>query len=172
LSGDIWVGYFDEGAASGRGLGGHGLVRFGPDLQPRWRYPFNAHLPRIDDCEALNVAGETAYALVYNAHRLVSVDGTHGIDHGKAPQGGVVAMLIDGDRAVLIGGYGADYDVVTPLHVDAQGVQAVGGQSRLVLPDGMEIRNARWSCRGPELHAVIDGCWYRAGLDDFPPAAP
>jgi hypothetical protein len=83
-SGDIWVGYFDESAASGRGLGGHGLVRFGPDLQPRWCYPFNAGLPRIDDCEALNVHDETAYAFVYNAHHLVSAGGTQGVDHGKA----------------------------------------------------------------------------------------
>ena len=111
--GDFWVGYFDEAAASGRGLGGHGLVRFGTDLQPRWRYPFDA----------------------------------------------------------LIGGYGADYDLVTPGRIDAQGVQAAGGQSRVVLPDGMEIRNARWTCRGPELHALIDGSWYRASLDDFHPAA-
>jgi hypothetical protein len=35
----------------------------------------------------------------------------------------------------------------------------------------MEIRNARWTCRGPELHAVIDGSWYRASLDAFHPAA-
>lgn len=170
-SGDIWVGYFDEAAASGRGLGGHGLVRFDSDLQPRWCYPFNADLPRIDDCEALNVQGETAYALVYNAHHLVSARGGRGVDHGRAPKGGVVAVLVDGERAALIGGYGADYDLVTPVRIDAEGVQVAGGQSRLVLPDGMEIRNARWTCRGPELHVLIDGSWYRASLDDFHPAA-
>ena len=170
-SGDIWVGYFDEGAASGRGVGGHGLVRFGSDLQPQWRYPFNADLPRIDDCEALNVHDETANALVYKAHHIVSVCGTHGVDHGKAPHGGVVAMLVEGERAVLVGGYGANYDLVTPVRIDAQGPHVAGDQSRLVLPDGMETRNARWTCRGPELHAVIGSSWYRISLDDLYPAA-
>ena len=45
-------------------------------------------------------------------------------------------MLVDGEWAALIGGYGADYDL---------------------MPDGIEMRKARWTCRGPELHAVIDG---------------
>jgi hypothetical protein len=170
-SGDFWIGYFDEAAASGRDLGGHGLVRFGPDMQPRWRYPFNTDLPCIDDCEALNLHGEDAYASVYKAHHLISVRGSHGVDHGKAPQGGAAALLVDGERAVLIGGYGADYDLATPISIDAQGVQVAGEQSRLVLPDGMEIRNARWTCRGPELHAIINGSWYRASLNDFHPAA-
>jgi hypothetical protein len=43
-----------------------------------------------------------------------------GVDHGKAPQGGAAAVLVDGTRAVLIGGYGADYDLATPVSIDAR----------------------------------------------------
>jgi len=166
-AGEIWISYFDEAAAYGRGLGGHGLVRFGSDLQPQWRYPFDAGLPCIIDCEALNVDQESAHALVYDAHHLVSIRGTHAVDHGKAPRGGANALLINDESGVLIGGYGAEYDLVTPVRLDDRDIHAAGRQTRLVLPDGMEVRNARWTCRGPELHAVIDGSWYRADLDDF-----
>jgi hypothetical protein len=165
--GDIWVGYFDEAAALGRGLGGHGLVRFGADLQPRWLYPFGAGLPRIDDCQALNVSGEVASAFVYNAHHLVSICGDEVTDHGASLHVGANGVLLDGERAVLIGGYSADYDLITPMHLGSDGIQVTGPLARLVLPDGMELRDARLTCRGAELHAMVKGTWYRADLEDF-----
>jgi hypothetical protein len=166
--GRSWVGYF-EAAACGRGLGGHGLVRFGPDLQPDWRYPLDANLPRIDDCEALNVSGETAHASVYNADHLVRVSGETATDLGETLRPGAGALLIDGDRAAMIGGYGAEYDLVTPVNIRPDGVHVAGPQTRLVFPDGMELRDARLTCRGPELHVTSRASWYRADLADLHP---
>jgi hypothetical protein len=166
-AGNIWVGYFDEAAATGRGLGGHGLVRFGPDLLPQWLYPFNGGLPRIDDCYALNVSEEAAYAFVYNANHLVSVCGEQAVDHGKTPRAGAHAVLVDGDHAMLIGGYGADYDLVTPVRISHDGLEVAGPLARLVMPDGMELHGARFFCRGPELHVVTQSSWYRASINDF-----
>jgi len=68
---------------------------------------------------------------------------------------------------VLIGGYGPDYDLITPVRMTSDGLRAAGPQARLVLPDGMEVYGARLSCRGPELHAIVRGSWYRTDLNQL-----
>jgi hypothetical protein len=47
----------------GRGpepIGTPGIVRFAADLRPEWRYSTSGEVDSIEDCYALNVAGETA----------------------------------------------------------------------------------------------------------------
>jgi hypothetical protein len=66
------AGYFDEAAAHGSGLGGHGLVRFGTDSPRKWHYPFNSDLPAIWDCLALNVIAEQEWAYIDNRPNVSS----------------------------------------------------------------------------------------------------
>ena len=48
------------------------------------------------------------------------------------------------------------------MRIDFDGVRRVGGQCRIVLPDGMETRRLRYSCRGGDLHPFTQwGRWYR-----------
>ncbi|MEV0430547.1 hypothetical protein [Micromonospora sp. NPDC050495] len=47
---------------------------------------------------------------------------------------------------------------------DAVGVTPAGEPTRLVRPDGMEVRGARTFCRGPELHVIVGTSWYRTDL--------
>jgi hypothetical protein len=68
--------------------------------------------------------------------------------------------------AVLTGS-GPEYDVVTPLRIGPDGIQRLGGQCRIVLPDGMEAQRLRYTCRGSNLHAFVRGTWYRTSLDDL-----
>lgn len=164
-SGAVWVGYFDE-ALTGREPEGHGLVRFGKNLEPEWRYPWNTDLPSVDDCEALNVSGETVHACPYSAHHLISVTGQEVTDCGPAPHRGGQALLIEGKRAVLIGGYGPDYDLITPFELTNNGPTPVGGQGRLVMPDGLEVHNTKWACRGDQGWAQIGAGRYRLTLQD------
>ncbi len=161
----MWVGYFDE-ALTGREPEGHGLVRFGVNLEPEWRYPWNTDLPSVDDCEALNVSGETVHACPYSAHHLISVTGQEVTDCGPAPHRGGQALLIEGKRAVLIGGYGPDYDLITPFELTNNGPTPVGGQGRLVMPDGLEVHNTKWACRGDQGWAQIGAGRYRLTLQD------
>ncbi|HEY3929928.1 MAG TPA: hypothetical protein VGL89_16270 [Candidatus Koribacter sp.] len=68
-SGDIWVGYFDEGVYGG-GIGQSGLVCF--DAQGQAQFKYNAvaaerHLPPIDDLYAMNVVGESEIWICYYA---------------------------------------------------------------------------------------------------------
>ena len=166
--GAVWVGYFDEAAALGRGLGGHGLVRFDADLRPQWKYPLGHDLPPIADCMALNVSGEAAWAHIYHRpYHLISVDGADARDHGPSPAPGAPHLLIDGSRGALIGGHGADVDLITPIVLAPDGVQSAGPRSRLVLPDGMDVGRTHTVCRGSRLHVVLDATVYRLDLDDI-----
>ncbi len=67
---------------------------------------------------------------------------------------------------MLVGGYGAEYDLLTPLRLDDDDVHVDGSLARLVMPDGMELYRPRYTCRGPALHAVVDRQWLRLDLED------
>jgi hypothetical protein len=171
LDGAVWVGYFDE-AMSGSGPQVHGLARFTADLSIDWLYPQQPPLPTIFDCYALDAFDETAVACAYTEFHVLSVSGFHVKDHGVSPFRGGHNLLIDGHDGVFVGGYGAEYDLVTPIRLRPDGIAMLGEQHRLVLPDGMEIRNARYTCRGGELHAVTGTTWYRTTIDRLCPATP
>jgi hypothetical protein len=167
-SGEIWAAYFDE-AMGQAGPAGSGLARFTADLQPAWAYPAAAGgVPWIADCYTLNVTGESAWCCPYTSFHLISVQHDRARDHGPAPVRGAARLLISGQDAALIGGYGPDYDLVTPLRITADGVEAAGAQRRLVLPDGLELPPSWYTCRGPDLHMIArTGAWYRLGLEDL-----
>jgi hypothetical protein len=167
-SGAIWAGYFDEGIFGTKPPAVHGLVRFTPDLTIDWAYP-QRERPVIDDCYALNVTGETATMCAYSAFHLITVIGDQVRDHRQVPRRGAHRLLTAGERAALIGGYGPEYDLITPLRITPTGVVPHGPQRRLVQPDGLEIPRGRAICRGPDLHLFPrdSTAWYRLSLDDI-----
>jgi hypothetical protein len=168
-SGAIWVGYFDEGIF-GTKPAAHGLVRFAPDLTIDWAYA-QREMPRIDDCYALNVSGETASMCAYSEFHMIAVTGDQARDLGQSPMRGAPRLLIAGEWVALIGGYGPEYDLITPLRITPSGVIPQGQQRRLVRPDGLEIPRGDAFCRGPDLHLFPSDstAWYRLGLDDIFP---
>ncbi|WP_327007162.1 hypothetical protein OHA72_07730 [Dactylosporangium sp. NBC_01737] len=165
-SGSVWVGYFDE-ALGGSGPQGHGLARFTQDLTPDWLYPFDAGLPVICDCYTLNVVSERAYCCAYTDFHLVSVEGNQATDWGAAPYRSAHSLLVQDEAGALISGPGPEYDLVTPFRRSGDDLEAAGQQRRLVLPDGLEARRLRSTCRGPDLHVFRNRLWYRTTLDDL-----
>jgi hypothetical protein len=168
--GAIWAGYFDEGVFGGTTPASSGLARFTSELEIDWTYP-QREMPRVDDCYALNVSGEAATVCAYTPFHLITVSGDQARDSGRVPRSGAARLLTDGERAALIGGYGAEYDLITPLQITPGGVTPLGPQSRLVLPDGLEIPRGHADCRGADLHFFPDGStgWYRVSLGDILP---
>lgn len=157
-SGQIWVGYFDEGVFGGGETESHGLVRFGSGLEPEWLFTEAV----IDDCYALNVFGETATAYFYSSFDIAQVRGDTSSTWSGAPSG-AHGLLITGDRCVLVGGYEGRRDTVTHLRL-ANGEAEVVGQGRAKgLPDFS--RPHKRICRGPEMHAIVGSDWFRASLD-------
>ncbi len=168
-TGAVWTGYFDEGVFAMSGVSTHGLVRFGADLSPQWLHPLPAgpELPAVDDCSALNVHGERAWMCAYASFHLVSVEGQRARDHGQVPFSGAHALLIDGARAAMVGGYDGERHAITPLQLSSEGLRLAGPPRRLVLPDGSPVPAARYSARGAQLHVAVGACWYRLDLEDI-----
>lgn len=164
-SGKVWVGYFDE-AMGGSGPEGHGLARFNHDLTPEWLYPRDAGLPYISDCYTLNVHDETAHFCPYRDFHILSASGENVTDWGASPYRSAHNLLVRGADCALLAGWGAEYDVSTMLRIGRDGARRVGGQCRIVLPDGMEAQRLRYTCRGARLDAFDKwGTWYRTNLD-------
>ncbi len=178
-SGRVWVAYFDEGIYGNFGwnspgpapIGDAGLVRFSPDLQEEWRFPSARRRPwgPIHDCYALNLAGDTAWTCYYTDFPIVRV-------HDGALTGwsndtiGIRALAVDGTRAALLGGYGAEREQLTVGTLD-DGAFRVVGRYRVVLPDGQPLPpRTRAFGRGADLHLVSGDDWYRLDLDHLAPA--
>lgn len=154
--GDVWVGYFDEGAPAG-------LKRFGPDLRLAW-----THDSFILDCYALNVTDHVVWTCYYTDFPVVR------IEDGRAtawrnPITGVRALAVAGKRVGLFGGYDSPDRLVLGTLYD--GEFHPEGEYRLTLPDGSPLpRDATVLGRGNELHVVTELAWYR--LDIAEPSFP
>lgn len=171
VEGQVWIGY-DKESSRDHYFSQHGLVRFGADLAPQWRHPMNrtTALPDIYDCLVLNVTDEEAWAYAYDAFHLIGVKDQQARDHGRVPVDFARAVLLAGDRAATISGYGAEDDVLTPLRLTTDSIRLAGPPARLVLPDGADLPRARYTSRGCALHAVLGARWYRFSVDDTPAA--
>lgn len=81
-TGAVWLGYFDEGVYGNLGwgdppgpepIGWPGLLKMTSQLAIEWRYPAD-ELEPIDDCYALNLAGEVAWACPYSTFCVTRVE--------------------------------------------------------------------------------------------------
>ncbi len=173
-SGQVWVGYFDEGVYGNYGwgsangaepVGSSGLVRFSPDLEPEWRFP--SHVDNqwgaISDCYALNVTDDAAWTCYYTGFPIVQIQNGP-ITGWRNQVDGAKALVVSGTRVGLLGGYGPHHDrlVVGDL-ADAQ--MRAAGEYRLVLPDGAPLPDRVTAIgRGSVLHLVTADMWYRLTL--------
>lgn len=110
-SGDIWVGYGDEGIFGGGDFAREGLVCFGPDGTPKLRFfqeTAEAHsLPSIDDCYALNVCrnGDT-WVCYYCDFPIVRIKHCR-FDESWTdfPARPVRALAVNGERLLMVPAY-------------------------------------------------------------------
>lgn len=168
-AGSIWVGYFDEASDE---LGMRKFVRFDDQLRPQWWYPYSSErpdLPDVFDVMALNVHGETALCYAYTGFHLVQAHANAVTDLGPTGVRGAHAVVVEGARGALVGGYGVEHDVVTPIALRPGGGVDVGAPvGRLVLPDGRDCPRLRFTARGAELTAVEgNDARYRISLDEL-----
>ncbi|RZU76003.1 hypothetical protein EV384_4598 [Micromonospora kangleipakensis] len=177
-SGEVWVGYFDEGVYGNYGwgdrdapppIGNMGLIRFSPELQPAWRFPSHVDntFGAISDCYALNVTDDAVWTCYYTDFPIVRVQGGE-VTGWRNPIDGARALAVSHTRIGLLGGYGPDQDRFVVGELDGDALR-VAGEYRLVLPDGGPLP-ARVTAvgRGPVLHLVTDEHWYQLHLEDVP----
>jgi hypothetical protein len=171
-SGRIWVGYFDEGIFGNYGWGGPGpvplgapgIVRYAADLQPEWRYPGSGEAEPIDDCYALNVFGETAWATYYSHFPVVRI-AEDTVRSWPGTRAAAHALMVDGSRCALVGGYREDGDRLLVGDLDRGHFRP----HRLTLPGARALPDSlRLIARGADLHVFAEATWYRLHLDDLP----
>ena len=164
-TGRIWVGYFDEGVFGDDPVAHHGIVRFSDGLEPDWTYPFDAGYGSVDDCYALNVDQETAWAYYYSDFPVVRIaDGA--VIGWRTQTAGAKALLVESDTCALAGGYGPDHDRLVVGCLAGDRYEPIG-DLRLTLPDGQPLPpGSRILGRGADLHLFNGGVWYRLSLPD------
>jgi hypothetical protein len=173
-SGKIWVGYFDEGVFGNYGWGGDGpqplgwsgLIRFNGRFEPEWRFPQATAEHGIDDCYALNVTGEDAWACYYSDFPVIHVSDDR-LTTWPTSGAAATAVLIGDDTCVLVGGYRNDRDRLVTGTLDA-GRFTKTRQARLAMPAGQPLPDGTLLVgRGRHLHAFTGTDWHRVSLDDI-----
>lgn len=173
--GAVWLGYFDEGVYGNLGWGApegpeprgwSGLLKMTSQLEIEWRYPAD-ELEPIDDCYALNLAGEVAWACPYSSFGVTRVeDGQVRVWPSQAQ--GARALVVDGERVALVGGYSGDRDRLVLGRLDEFFTEV--GKTRLEMPDGAQLPiEAITVGQADDLHVFIGPEWFRMSLEDMTP---
>jgi hypothetical protein len=157
--GGIWVAYFDEGIY-GDPLSASGLNRFDALGALTWAYD-----GIMDDCYALNVAADAAWACPYSDWPILKVgfDGAT-VAWPNSHKSGARVLAIDGDLVVLLGGYRdeARHGALLRLgdgQVDCVGEFALGLEQKLgALPLAVG--------RGAAMHFVQGDAWLKLSVGD------
>ncbi|MFC7220663.1 hypothetical protein ACFQLX_21240 [Streptomyces polyrhachis] len=176
-SGQVWVGYFDEGIFGNYGWGGpgpagigsSGLVRFSSDLEPTYTFPSDGNEPSgfISDCYALNVDGEDAWTSYYTDFPIVRVR-DEAVAGWRNPVRGAKALAVDGTRVALFGGYGEACARLVVGELESEDFQPEC-EYRVVLPDGKTLPpKTQVIGRGFDLHFLTGDDWYRLDLEQIP----
>ena len=174
-SGSAWVGYFDEGVYGNYGWGGPGpeplgscgLARFGPSGEQDWRFP-PGETTSIDDCYALNVTGETAWACYYSDFPVVKVEDGEVTTWRNDLAHGAKSLIVDGRVVGMAGGYRPVRDRLVIGELGGSELRDAG-RYRLVLPDSRPLPDdVRMIGRGPVLHVLHGTDWYQLSMTDIP----
>jgi hypothetical protein len=122
-SGGIWVGYFDEAISKEF----NGLIKFDSHGEMLWRSNSN-NADDIIDCYALNVSGSNAWTYYYTDFPIVEVDATGRTRIWECPVRAANALAVEGDVALLAGGYEEDRNRVVL-------VALTEGTAQIIEPD-------------------------------------
>ncbi|MFC9620706.1 hypothetical protein ACFTXM_12105 [Streptomyces sp. NPDC056930] len=147
-SGDLWVGYFDEGVYGNDPLSHPGLRRWNSAGEPLWSFSPGPGVMDMSDCVTLNVDGTTAWACPYMHYPLIEVrpDGTVRVRTTR--MSGVRGIALDGERVAFLHGVSTlTYGRLTEATVEPE-----QGPAQLVRPDGSALANNGTVCRGTRIH--------------------
>jgi hypothetical protein len=176
-SGKIWVAYHDEGVFGNNGwgaphgpepLGAPGLVCWNDDGTKMWDFIPPDSVGSIDDCYAMNVIGETAWANYYSNFPIVRVAPGSSVDSWTCGVAGAHALVVAEDKVGLLGGYSGLHDrlVVGSLSGGEFQDRVV---NRIVMPDGSPLReDALVMGRGALIHVVSDSRWFVLDMTSSP----
>ncbi|GAB2916484.1 hypothetical protein [Streptomyces heilongjiangensis] len=150
-SGDLWIGYFDEGVF-GDPLSAAGARRWSATGEGLWEYVPPPGGDGIADCYALNVDRRAAWVYPYTSFPLVEVrDGRPPLLRTTTVRG-ASGVAVDGERVAFLGGYGRDHDRLVLAALGGSTVDVLT-TTRLAHADGTPLERRRHVVsRGPRLY--------------------
>lgn len=149
-SGDLWVGYFDEGVF-GDPLSAPGVRRWDSTGKPLWEYAPVPGADWIADCYALNVDRRAAWVYPYTSFPLLEVRGGRVERVRSTPVRGAAGVAVHGDLVAFFGGYGDARDRLLLGRLTETAVDPVD-RTRVVRPDGTDLGRRRVVCRGSRIY--------------------
>lgn len=174
-SGDVWVGYFDEGIFGNYGwgapsgpepIGAAGLVKFSGEFEITWRFQPEGPFNTMADCYALNVVGENAWVCYYTDFPIASISQDR-VAYWQNSIAGARALVTAGESLALVGGYDGERDRVVIGQLGAEAFDAIATR-RLVRADGSDLSPAaRLVGRGPTLYAFDEMRWFELTLEEL-----
>lgn len=172
-TGEVWLGFSDEGVYGNMGWGGpgptplghSGIARYSSALKPQWEFP--EHISEVvDDCYALNVTTDDVWAYYYSDFPIVRITSDGVVTSWRTHITGAKALVTDGDCAALIGGYRKEADRVILGRLEEDFTQLAA--TKLVMPDNSSLpEHAFVQGRGEHLHVFVGSAWFRADLSQL-----
>ncbi|MEU6802496.1 hypothetical protein [Streptomyces neyagawaensis] len=150
-SGDLWIGYFDEGVF-GDPLSAAGARRWSATGEALWEYSPPPGGDWIADCYALNVDRRAAWVYPYTSFALVEVRDGKPLRARTTRVEGASGVAVHGELVAFFGGYGQDRDRLVVASLSETSVDTVA-VSRLRHSDGTPVEPPRRVVsRGPRLY--------------------
>jgi hypothetical protein len=170
-SGDVWIGYTDIGVFDGNSLSQHGLVRFNDSLEPVWKYVGTKNREGIDDCEGINVHGDTVWMCPYVEFPVIRIHDDR-VSSWSNPefQTNIGAVLVDEatDTIGLVANGWSAYPGTLVLGHLTDSSFVPDRALVLRLPDGASLPgDAELTGKGAQLHIVHGHDWYRVDLREL-----
>ena len=170
-SGEVWIGYTDMGVFAGDSLSGHGLVRFNDSLQPVWTFVNTKSSHAIDDCEGINVHGDTVWMCPYVEFPVLRIRNDEVNSWGNPEfKTNIGAVLVDeatGTVGLISTGWSRYPGTCAIGHLTDT---AFVPEQALVLrlPNGAALpSDAELTAKGSRLHIVHGRDWYRVDLREL-----
>jgi len=170
-SGDIWVGYSDEGVYGNFGwqgvqYGAAGLSCFSKDGHKMWDFEPPEGLGYISDCYALNVARSGAWVYYYTDFPIVLIDSDWRTRGWSTDSPGGRTFAISDERVLFYGGYGDRRSSCSLLQFEGGAAKRIAEVS-LVLPSEVDLSKARVIGRDKELHVFFGDEWFVFSIDSL-----
>jgi len=164
-SGNIWVGYFDEGVFGNYGwghsndrFGAAGLSCFNDKGEKLWDFQPPAGCDSISDCYALNVSRDGTWVCYYTDLPLVRIDSKWNPRAWRTETSGGRELAVHGKHILHFGGYGEQRTSCRLLRLDEEAAQFVS-QVTLLLPSEVDLSKSVIG-RDDKLHVFFnDSCY-------------
>ena len=167
--GRLWVGYFDEGVYGNFGwgffgndlgpIGQAGLVLFSDTGEKQCEFTAPQGFGGIDDCYALSVADNGAWLCYYSDFPIAHMDARGQTSAWRTDLSGPRQIAVSGSLVLAFGGYEGQRTDCNLIELK-QGNTATKTQTKLLLPEGINLASCTVRGRGSFLHIISGDTWH------------